>query len=245
LGVDVDRSPRTVTKLLDQAEVPQKIHRPRPVVIVADVTFFGREYGVLVARDPSAHENLHVHELRHETKLEYSLMRADLEKKGYALQAVVLDGRRGIPSVFKDIPIQICQFHQWKTVRKYLTLRPILESHKALLAIAGRIARSTEAEMRTLLDRFAIDFKHDLDAHVVCPCCNKKKYTHRKLRSAYKSLLTNLSFLYTYQKYPDLHIPNTTNTADGTFSQLKAHVNVHRGLRFDRRFKVIRNYLQL
>jgi hypothetical protein len=245
LGNDVGLSPHTITKILDSAQLPEKIHHPRPVVLVIDATFFGREYGVIVARDPNAHENLHVHEVRHETKLEYQLVRKDLEEKGYTILAVVLDGRRGIPSVFKDIPIQICQFHQWKIVRKYLTLRPKLTSHKALLAIAGRIAKSNEPDMRALLEQFAVDFKSDLDEHVVCSCCNKKKYVHRKLRSTYRSLLTNLSYLYTYQKSPHLNIPNTTNTADGTFSALKAHVNVHRGLRFDRRFKVVRAYLKL
>ena len=210
-----------------------------------DVTFFGREYGVLVARDPHTHENLHVHELRHETKLEYQLARTDIEKKGYTLQAVVLDGRTGIPSVFKDIPVQICQYHQWKTIRRYLTLRPKLESHKALLTIAGQIAKSTEVDMRILLEQFSIMYEKDLNAHVICPCCNRKKYVHRKLRSAYRSLTTNLSSLYTCQRYPALHIPNTTNSADGSFSALKLHVNSHRGLRFDRRFKVIRAYLKL
>jgi len=238
-------SARTITKRLDTVVVPEKVHRPRPVVVVADVTFFGREYGTLIMRDPNEHENLHVHELRHETKLEYHAARADLEQKGYVLQAVVLDGRKGIPVVFKDVPVQICQFHQWKIVRKYLTLRPKLESHKALLAIAGQIAKSTEADMRTMLEQFAVTHKKDIEEHAICPCCNKLKYVHRKLRSAYRSLTTNLPFLYTYQKYPDLNIPNTTNSADGLFSALKLHVNVHRGLRFDRRFKMIRAYLKL
>jgi len=245
LGTDIDRSPRTVTKLLDTVEVPEKIHNPRSVVAVIDVTFFGREYGCLVARDPNAHENLHVHELRHEKKLEYRLVRTDLEELGYTLVAVVLDGRRGIPRVFDGIPVQICQYHQWKIVRKYLTLRPKLESHKALLAIAGQIAKSTEIEMRALLEKFAVDFKNDLEEKHVCPCCGKPTYVHRKLRSAYRSLSTNLPFLYTYQKYPDLKIPNTTNSLDGLWSALKMHVNAHRGLRFDRRFKVIRAYLKL
>jgi len=234
-----------VTKLLDTVEIPEKIHGPRPVVSVIDVTFFGREYGCLVARDPNKHENLHVHELRHETKLEYQLARSDLEKKGYTLLAVVLDGRRGIPRVFEGILVQICHFHQWKIVRKYLTLRPKLESHKALLAIAGQIAKSTEAEMRALLETFAVDFKNDLEEKHVCSHCGKPVYTHRKLRSAYRSLMTNLPFLYTYQKYPELKIPNTTNSLDGLWSALKLHVNARRGLRFDRRFKVIRAYLGL
>jgi hypothetical protein len=245
LSEDTGVSIRTLTKRLDAVVVPEKMHNPRSVVIVADVTFFGRENGVLLCRDPNLHENLHAHELRHENKLEYQAARTDLEKNGYTLQAVVLDGRKGIPAVFKDIPIQMCQFHQWKIVRKYLTLRPRLESHKALLYIAGLIAKSTEDDMGAMLEQFAVDFKGDLEEHVICPCCNKKKYVHRKLRSAYRSLMTNLPFLYTYQRYPALNIPNTTNSADGTFSALKMFVNAHRGLRFDRRFKVIRAYLKL
>lgn len=245
LASDTDVSARTITKRLDKVALSRKVHRPRKVTLVLDVTFFGREYGVLLARDPNERENLHTHELRHETKLEYALARDDLEKKGYELQAVVLDGRTGIPSVFKDIPVQICQFHQWKIMRKYLTLRPKLESHKALLHVAGKIAKSTEADMRRSLEQFATDHRHDLEEYIICSCCNKKKYVHRKLRSAYRSLTTNLPFLYTYQKYPELNIPNTTNSADGTFSALKMHVNAHRGLRFDRRFKLIRAYLKL
>lgn len=245
LGTDIDRSPRTVTKLLDTVEVPPKVHTPRPVVAVIDVTFFGREYGCLVARDPNKHENLHVHELRHETKLEYTQALTDLKRLGYTLLGVVLDGRRGIPRVFERLPVQICQFHQWKIVKKYLTLRPKLESHKALLAIAGQIAKSTESDMRALLERFAVEFKNDLEEKSICSCCGKPKYVHRKLRSAYRSLTTNLPFLYTYQKHPELKIPNTTNSLDGLWSALKLHVNAHRGLRFDRRFKVIRAYLKL
>jgi hypothetical protein len=245
LGNDIDRSPRTVTKLLDAIVVPQKVHHHRPVVVIIDATFFGREYGVLVARDPNAHENLHAHEMRHETKLEYQLVRAELERLGYTIVAVVLDGRRGIPRVFSDIPVQICQYHQWQIMKKYLTTRPKLESHKALLSIARLIAKSTGKEMRSVLEAFARDFQSDLEEKHICSCCNKPKYVHRKLRSAYRSITTNLPFLYTYQTYPDLHIPNTTNSLDGLWSALKMHVNAHRGLRLDRRFKVIRAYLKL
>lgn len=245
LGEDVGRTPRTITKILDATELPKKMHHPRPVILVIDATYFGREYGVLVARDPNAKENLYVSELRHETKLEYILLRKDLESLGYTIQAVVLDGRRGIPRVFEGIPVQICQYHQWSIVRRALTTRPKLPSHKALLAIARLIAKSTEAEMATMLAVFEEKFCTDLNEKHICSHCGKPVYRHRKLRSAYRSLTTNLPFLYTYQKYPDLNIPNTTNSLDGTWNALKTHVNVHRGLRLDRRFKVIRAYLEL
>ncbi|MBM3271910.1 hypothetical protein FJY94_01330 [Candidatus Kaiserbacteria bacterium] len=245
LGTDVGKTPRTITKLLDAIRLPAKVHCPRPVVLVLDATYFGREYGVLVARDPNAHENLYVAELRHETKLEYAAARRTLEGLGYTIQAVVLDGRRGIPRVFDGIPVQICQYHQWQIVRRALTTRPKLDSHKALLAVGRLIAKSTEDEMRAMLERFAQEYRDALEEKHRCPCCGKPKHVHRKLRSAYRSLMTNLPFLYTYQRYPVLKIPNTTNSMDGAWNALKAHVNVHRGMRFDRRFKVIRAYLGL
>lgn len=225
--------------------MPEKTHRPRPVVLVVDATYFGREYGVLVARDPNEHENLYVAELRHETKLEYQLLRQTLEDLGYVIEAVVLDGRRGIPKVFEGIPVQICQYHQWQIVRRALTTRPKLESHRALLLIARQIAKSTEERMRVMLEEFEKQYHSELNEKHLCSHCGKPVYTHRKLRSAYRSLTTNLPLLYTYQKYPDLNIPNTTNSLDGTWNALKTHVNVHRGLRLDRRFKVIRAYLKL
>lgn len=70
------------------------------------------------------------------------------------------------------------------------------------------------------------------------------RYTHAKLRSAYGSLIRNLPFLYTYQKYPELRIPNTTNSLDGSFNVLKMFVNIHRGLKPKRRLKVIKELLK-
>lgn len=245
LGKGVELTTRTITKLLDAAQLSEKVHRPRPVVLVIDATYFGREYGILVAREPNDHENLYVAELRHETKLEYRLARRTLENLGYVIDAVVLDGRRGIPAVFKDVPVQICQHHEWRIVKKYLTSRPNLDSHKALLRIAKLIAKSTETEMKAMLVQFEETYRADLNEKHTCSHCGKPVYTHRKLRSAYRSLTANLPFLYVYQKYPDLKIPNATNSLDGTWNALKTHVNAHRGLRLDRRFKVIRAYLKL
>ncbi len=45
-------------------------------------------------------------------------------------------------------------------------------------------------------------------------------------------------------KYPELNIPNTTNSLDGSFSALKKKLSVHHGLRKDRRYKVISQLLK-
>ncbi|MCX6261587.1 MAG: transposase, partial [Bacteroidia bacterium] len=61
--------------------------------------------------------------------------------------------------------------------------------------------------------------------------------------SAYRSLRTNLPYLFTYQKHPDLNIPNTTNSLDGCFAYLKAIVKVHRGSKKNLKRKIIEEIL--
>lgn len=241
LGVCIN----TLTKILDSHEIKEKIHAPRKVTAIIDATYFGRKNGVLVARDPNEKENLHCHEIITETKIEYQKTRDDLEKKGYLLQAVVLDGKRGIPSVFKDIPIQICQFHQWQIVKKKLTTKPKLPSHQALLSIARKISKVDRKEFKKMLDLFLKAHHQELNEKTIILGSSRRPYAHAKLRSAYGSLLRNLPYLYTYQDFPELNIPNTTNSLDGFFNALKLHVNVHRGLRADRRMKIIKSYLKL
>ncbi|MBW6440887.1 hypothetical protein K0B03_02525, partial [Patescibacteria group bacterium] len=67
----------------------------------------------------------------------------------------------------------------------------------------------------------------------------KLHYTHKRLRSAYRSLKTNLPYLFTYQKYPQLKIPNTTNSLDGSFSYFKTLLRIHRGMSKTKRYKAI------
>ena len=67
-------------------------------------------------------------------------------------------------------------------------------------------------------------------------------FKHRRLRSAFRSLNTNLPYLFTYKNFPNLNIPNTTNSCDGYFAHLKQKVKIHRGLTKQRRNNMI-NYL--
>ena len=213
-----------------------------------DATYFGRRDGILAARDPNKHENLHVHEIVSETKTEYQKARDDLERLGYTFQAVVLDGKTGIPSVFKDIPVQICQYHQQQVVRRKLTLHPETDAGRTLLSLAFTLAKTDERTFSAALESWYQTYVSFLNEKTVVEFLNGKRkwhYTHRRARSAYASLLKNLPNLFTYQTYPELHIPNTTNSLDGSWNALKAHVNVHRGARSDRRFKLVRRYLRL
>ena len=71
----------------------------------------------------------------------------------------------------------------------------------------------------------------------------KWRYTHRRLRSARRSLMTNLPHLFTYQDYPELEIPNTTNYAESIHSKIKDLLRVHRGFSTELKRKLIKEIL--
>jgi hypothetical protein len=73
----------------------------------------------------------------------------------------------------------------------------------------------------------------------------KKRYVHKKLRSAYRSLKTNLPWLFTWYDNMDLNIPNTTNSIDGHFSDLKNKLRNHNGLTIERKKKFIDEFFKV
>ena len=82
---------------------------------------------MLVFRSWDLKQNLYWTEVASETALAYHGKQI-LEGLGYTFDAIVLDGRHGIRGVFGDIPVQLCQYHQIATIRRYLTNRPKLEA---------------------------------------------------------------------------------------------------------------------
>jgi len=65
-----------------------------------------------------------------------------------------------------------------------------------------------------------------------------------KLVSAYRSLRTNLPYLFTHKKYKHLSIHNTTNSLDGgVFSPMKMLIKIHRGLSKSLKLKMVDDYL--
>lgn len=157
---------------------------------------------------------------------------------------MVIDGRRGVLGVFSDVPIQFCQFHQVAIVRRYLTSRPKIEAGKELRAISLSSTLVSEETFADLLEIWHEKWHDFLKERTYADDGKHWQYTHRRIRSAYKSLKTNLPYLFTYLKYPKLKIPNTTNSLDGYFSKLKQMLNIHRGLTVRRRYKLIQELLR-
>jgi len=218
---------------------------PQPTVIAADVTFWGRHDGVCVFRSPTLKRNLWWKEVTEETPRVYEEGLRALQAAGWTVTGAVIDGKRGVARVFEGIPVQMCQFHQVKIVTRYLTQKPKTQAGIELRALALRLVKSTETEFLLLLKSWQSQWKSFLDERTSCSRCRPKlgPYTHRKLRAAYRSLITHFPLLFTYQTHQDLQIPNTTNTLDGMFSQIKNRLGVHRGAKKAFRYKLINEIL--
>lgn len=228
---------------MDEIVQNKKDVLPQETVIIADTTFFGRKYGVCVFRSPELKKNLWWIEVSKEIMATYYYGRKILETKGWSFTSAVIDGRRGMTTVFKDIPVQICQFHQMKNVTKYLTRRPETLAGQELRSIMLTLPKSDEKEFTKFLLNWEKQWKDFITEKTYITGTKYWYYTHKNVRGAYKSLERNLPYLFTYLKYPHLKMPNTTNSIDGSFSHLKSKLTIHRGLRKDRRYKVIEEIL--
>ncbi|MEK9201709.1 MAG: hypothetical protein AAB944_01940 [Patescibacteria group bacterium] len=233
-----------VRKQLDTVTVITQDVPPHPVVIGVDTTFWGRSYGVCIFRIPHEQENIWWTEVEKEIMATYYYGRKILEDIGWTFMAAVVDGRRGLTTVFKDIPVQICQFHQMKQVTKYLTRRPETLAGQELRGVMLQLPRSNEKEFARLLSDWKKEWNDFITDKTYVTGTKYWYYTHKKVRGAYRSLERNLPYLFTYLKYPELNIPNTTNSLDGSFSHLKSKLSVHRGMRKDRRYKMISEILK-
>jgi hypothetical protein len=240
IGKKTGRSYKWVRNRLDEVlvTIPDDL-TPGPTIVVPDTTFWGRKYGVCVFRSWTLKRNLWWGEVASELVANYHYGRKILETKGWTFTAAVIDGRRGLATVFKDIPVQMCHFHQMQTVTKYLTRRPKTEAGQELRTLTLTLTKTDEKMFTQALLGYERKWKYFLAEKTIILGLKGPQYTHKNVRSALRSLKTNLPNLFTYLRYPELNIPNTTNTIDGYFASVKKKVAAHHGLRRDRRYKLI------
>lgn len=234
---------KTIRKYLDNHQIDQPIVTPGSSVIVMDTCYFRWGFGVMVFRDFLRRKNIYWKYLKHENLEEYRLGINYLLDKGVEINGIVCDGKRGLFSAFGAIPIQMCQFHQVAIVTRYITRNPKLEAGRELKEVTHKLTKSSKAEFGIMLQNWHMKWKVFLSERTYNDENKGWHYTHRRLRSAYRSLKTNLPFLFTYLEYPDQSIPNTTNSLEGTFSNLKTKLRTHAGIKEWRKKKIINEIL--
>lgn len=167
----------------------------------------------------------------------------ELLSLGYTINSVTIDGKRGLNTVFKGYPIQLCHFHQKQTVQRYITKKPKLQASQDLQIIMRSLTKVSEKTFKQKLQNWHNRYESFLNAFTVNQDTGEVIFTHRKLRSAYASLCSNFDYLFTYKKHKDFCVPNTTNHLDGgKFADLKNRIRVHRGLSKKLKKKVVDYY---
>jgi hypothetical protein len=207
--------------------------------------YWGKGFGVTVFKDAISGKVLLKYYIKNETNDLYRKGIKELLKQGFEIVAIVCDGRRGLLHSFTNIPVQMCQFHQVAIIRRYITKSPIMLASIELKELVGILKHTDKESFEGGLNDWYNKWESFLNERTINPITNKSTYTHRRLRSAYRSLKTNLKWLFTWYDHIHLKIPNTTNTLEGQFSSLKNKMRNHNGLTLKRKQKFIDEFFKV
>lgn len=219
------------------ADTPTHFH----LMLVMDCVYFGRGWCYLVVRDWYTRRNIYVKHLPkgYETIQDYLDAVEHIESQENTIDGTVVDGRRGVLLALRErgYIVQMCQFHMKQIMKRYLTKNPQTQAGIDLKHITDELPTMTQQEIQQGLCEWYVTYESFIKEKTYQLDGKHWNYTHRRVRSAYYSLLSNLPHLFTYQAQKGM--PNTTNSADGYFSHLKDKVRVHRGLKKGRKHHLI------
>jgi len=237
-------SPKTIQRWLDKALIIKRDEFSAVAVVIMDTTYFGRGFGVMVFKNSLDGVVLYKQYVRYETNALYLSGISEIIRRGISVQGIVCDGRRGLFGLFDDIPVQMCQFHQIQIVQRYLTRKPKSQAAIELKKLSLQLTKLTKEKLVVGLNNWYLRWSDYLNERSQSPSTGKTYYTHKRLRSAYLSLKRNLPYLFVFEDYKELMIPNTTNALDGQFADLKNKLRNHNGLSSKRKIKFIDGFFK-
>jgi len=207
-----------------------------------DATFFGREYGFLVFHD--CQKVIYFKEIKTESIKHFREGIIALKAANYRIASVTIDGRRGyinnIRKLLGNIPIQMCLFHQKAIIRRYITDRPRSQCGKDLKELMHLLCKPKE-QQEFIYQFYLLKEKY---RYVLLQRNEFGSYKHNAIRAAFKSIETNLLYLFTYTDIKNSNIPPTINHLEGLFGHLKERIKIHRGLDKNRKKKAVRFLLK-
>jgi hypothetical protein len=235
---------KTIQRRLDRHCVENMPVSSKRVIVLMDTTYWGRDFGVMLFKDGISKTNLLKYHVKHETNALHIRGIEELKSRGFNIIAIVCDGRKGLIQSFGDIPVQMCRFHQAAIIRRYLTKNPKLPASKELMEVVDLMVQTDKESFTGALELWFEKWRAFINERSVNPVTKKTFHTHKKLRSACRSLKNNLPRLFTWYDYYDLKIPNTTNAIDGHFADFKNKLRNHNGLSKVRKMKFIDGFLK-
>lgn len=115
-------SESTIKRLLKDITVEWHNHKlGGHGVVNIDATYFGRNCGVIVALDTNTGKPLYMKHISHEHISDYVDAVHEIEKNGYVLDGMVIDGIQSLFKEFANYKIQMCHYHMCAIVRRKIT----------------------------------------------------------------------------------------------------------------------------
>lgn len=237
-------SKNTIINIRDEIILPTKIHTPRLVHLNSDATYFGSRkqgtsWGILVFRDTDTREDIwwkFIHS--RETKEDYHQGRIEIEKQGYTIGSITVDGFPGLQGVFEGIPFQYCQVHMERTCITYLTRKPKTTPGQALLSLVYSMKELTKHQFIQSLQEYITYYYVYLNQKTYHSRSGRSSYTHKRLRGCIRTLSKNIDVLFTFES-DSIHIHKDTNSLEGHFSHIKDILKVHRGISKKHKMKAL------
>lgn len=236
-------SSKTIQRKIDSIKAERQTTFTNVANVLMDTTYFGRKFGIMVFKDSITGQILLKRYVKQETNKLYLSGVEEIARRGIKIQAIICDGRKGLLQLFDGIPVQMCNFHQVAIIRRYLTKKPKMQASKELWEHTLLLAKTDKESFEEGLNTWYIKWKDFLNERKL-DMKGKNRYVHKRLRSAYRSLKTNLPWLFSWYDHMDLNLPNTTNAIDGHFADLKNKLRNHNGLSIERKKKFIDEFLK-
>ncbi len=236
-------STKTIQRKIDSAKVQYQTTFSSVANVLMDTTYFGRKFGVMVFKDSITGQILYKQYVQQETNKLYLSGIEEITRRGIKIQSIICDGRKGLLQLFIGIPVQMCNLHQVAIIRRYLTKKPKMQASKELWELSLLLKQTDKESFEGVLNAWYNKWANFLNERKI-DANGKKRYVHKKLRSGYRSLKTNLPWLFTWYDNMELQIPNTTNAIDGHFADLKNKLRTHNGLSIARKKKFIDEFFK-
>lgn len=203
-----------------------------------DVTYWGHNWGVILALDERSGSVLYMDFIHSETRTDYETVVSSIEERGYKIKGIVIDGKQTLFRALSQHKIQMCQFHMKQITKRYLTKNPRLKAARALNALMDTLTRTDKETFEDSYSKWKDTWRETLNKRSNLKN-GKTRFTHRRLRSAMRSIDFYLPYLFTYQEEGCAGMPNTNNKIEGTFTDLKKNLNNHSGLAEENRKRFI------
>jgi len=241
-------------QFLDKPPLIKPLRYKKEIYLKVDGSYFKRWGCVLVYKEDkkAGNEIIFWNFAERENYLSYCLNLAQITNLGYVIKGITSDRHPSLVSALKtlfppDFPHQYCLVHLQRFCQSLLTQKPQTQAGRELLELVRHLNTITShyeaniwlkwlkrwQERHSLLIKERTYFQDEFGRKTWW-------YTHKNLRRAFRTIESSKDHLFLYLDYPGL--AKDINGLEAEFSHLKGKLNLHRGLKRERKINLIKWY---